>query len=226
MWIGAQLYQQPEFVEITIGHFDLSANLAYDVEVSYSSTLLDSADIAQLELKVSNDCGVTWTTLWSKQGQNLATVSGLYSGVIFAPKANEWLKGSVDLSSYTGDSGVIVRMEFTPDASTYMCAGIFMDDFVLTSGPVGIDQLSNALEGVFSLYPNPANGVLNIGYEQLQMQSGEIEIINYLGKVVQRETLPAYTDKSQINISNLAGGVYFVRLLIGDYSSTQKLIIE
>ena len=144
MWIGAQFYKQPEFIEITIGYLDLSSYVDCAFEFSYASQLLQSTSTVKLEFKASNDCGLTWTSVWSKQGDSLATVSGLYSGTIYSPDSSDWSREIIDLSAYNGDPDVIVRMEFTPDVSDYTCAGIFMDDFELTFSS-GINKINNLI---------------------------------------------------------------------------------
>jgi hypothetical protein len=223
MWIGAQFYSQPEFVEITIGKLDLSSIIASNFEFSYSSQLLQNSSNVKLEFKVSNDCGLTWSSVWLKQGAALANVSGLYSGIIFTPEPGDWSREIIDLSNYDGDDNVIIRMEFTPDPTTYTNAGIFMDDFLLSSA-AGLSDLNS--QTAFSLHPNPAKELLNIVCGSVQKQKGEIEILNSLGMVVQRNMLAANTNKSLLDISKLSNGVYFVKLIVGSSSSVQKLIIE
>jgi len=106
---------------------------------------------------------------------------------------------------------------------------------------LNVADIAEDYSGVETLiYPNPAQNIVRISnpinstinveiYDALGIQvAAQVLVPNQTinRKVVQRETLPAYTDKSQINISNLAGGVYFVRFVSGGFNSTQKLIIE
>ena len=223
MWIGAQFYKQPEFIEITIGYLDLSTYVNCAFEFSYASKLLLSTSTVKLEFKVSNDCGTTWESVWSKQGQSLATVSGLYSGSIYSPDSADWSREVIDLSAYNGDPNVIIRMEFTPDVSDYTCAGIFMDDFELTFAS-GIDKVNN--DRKISLYPNPASDNLIISCDKLIEQTGEIEIINYLGALVKTSTIQSNTNNAQLNIHDLAAGMYIVKLKLGNSTYSEKLIIE
>jgi hypothetical protein len=223
MWIGAQFYKQPEFIEITIGYLDLSSYVDCAFEFSYASQLLQSTSTVKLEFKASNDCGLTWTSVWSKQGDSLATVSGLYSGTIYSPDSSDWSREVIDLSAYNGDPDVIVRMEFTPDVSDYTCAGIFMDDFNLTFSS-GINKIRS--QGMISLYPNPASGNLNISYDKFIDKAGNIEIINYLGELVKSSTIQSNVNSTQLNIADLAAGLYIVKLRIGNSTYNEKLIIE
>lgn len=68
-----------------------------------------------------------------------------------------------------------------------------------------------------SVYPNPAKDVVNINAKNMTA----IEIYNLVGqKVLAPKT------GSQINISNLAKGVYMVKVMTGDKPQTVKLIKE
>ena len=68
-----------------------------------------------------------------------------------------------------------------------------------------------------SIYPNPATTVLNVVAEGYNT----IEVINLLGQTVY--TCNA-TNNTQINVSNLRNGVYFVRVNGEKGTTTQKFI--
>jgi len=226
MWIGAQFYMQPEFIEITVGYLDLSLNSGHNFEFSYASQLLQSSSNVKLEFKASNDCGVTWTSVWSKQGSTLPTVSGLYSGAIFSPTPGDWSREIIDLSSYDGDNDVIIRMEFTPDPSASTCAGIFMDDWELTHSNITNSNSINNNERLISIYPNPSNNILNITFNEQVNKEGKIEILNSLGEIVSIVNVDVNSNKILININDLSSGIYIVKLKSGNISYTEKLIIE
>ncbi|MBQ5571935.1 MAG: T9SS type A sorting domain-containing protein, partial [Bacteroidales bacterium] len=58
-----------------------------------------------------------------------------------------------------------------------------------------------------SIFPNPANDILNITSSE---QISEIEIVNALGQVVRRMEVNA--DNAVCDVENLSSGVYVVRL--------------
>jgi len=72
-----------------------------------------------------------------------------------------------------------------------------------------------------SIYPNPTNSFINIDDEKKQFQNATIEIKNYLGQIV--FTTP-FT--SQINLSNLSVGMYFLTIQDKSSSKTVKIIKE
>ncbi len=80
----------------------LTFDLAYQVFTGYSDTL---------GVRVSTDCGNTFTTIWSKGGGTLSTAGS--GGNNFIPTAGQWRTETLDLSSYFGMSGVILEFQNT-----------------------------------------------------------------------------------------------------------------
>jgi hypothetical protein len=81
----------------------------------------------------------------------------------------------------------------------------------------GINEENN-LFPVFSVYPNPNNGDFNIEV------SGELDftLVNGLGDVIQTGKLQS--GKTQINISDLATGMYIVKLSKGQQTQFTRII--
>jgi hypothetical protein len=64
-------------------------------------------------------------------------------------------------------------------------------------------------ENLFSVYPNPANNLLNISFSEDQNLKQQIQILNSIGVLVNEVLV---TSSTQINVSELANGLYLVRL--------------
>ena len=81
--------------------------------------------------------------------------------------------------------------------------------------PVGIDET----EASFSIYPNPANTVLNINcnsdYSYMLLNSMGQTVANGNGR-----------EMTQINVSDLAKGVYFLRLTSGTQVRIEKVVVK
>ncbi len=73
----------------------------------------------------------------------------------------------------------------------------------------------------FSIYPNPANGVVNLVAPRGEKFS--VEVYNVLGRRVLSTELE---DSKQINVQNFQSGVYLVKFAQGRQSYTRKLIIK
>ena len=83
---------------------------------------------------------------------------------------------------------------------------------------VSIDQ---AEEGTISLYPNPANNVLNIALQGTEVN--EAVVIDIYGKTVARTAVAE--GNNTLNISALPAGMYFVQLrAAGSVKATQKIV--
>lgn len=59
----------------------------------------------------------------------------------------------------------------------------------------------------FSVYPNPTQNYLNISSDVNTM---DVEIVNYLGQIVYSKTI--YMSHQQLDISNLRSGLYFIKV--------------
>ena len=86
---------------------------------------------------------------------------------------------------------------------------------------VGVTDIYTANNHV-NFYPNPTADLLNI--ELNKAQNGTISITDVDGKVVLRKDLTAKNTK--INVSNLAKGLYLIKINIDGQTLTNKLIIK
>ncbi|MCW3103352.1 MAG: hypothetical protein JWO09_1792 [Bacteroidetes bacterium] len=78
------------------------------------------------------------------------------------------------------------------------------------------------------VYPNPASNVINISVGNANFSALTISIVDIQGKEVYNETdknVSAEYNK-QINIENLAKGVYYIKMNTGSDSKVQKLIVH
>jgi endo-1,3(4)-beta-glucanase len=73
------------------------------------------------------------------------------------------------------------------------------------------------LDAAVTLYPNPATGVAHIKSSE---PVSKVEMYSILGNKVLETT------GSDINVENLAGGVYMVRIQVGNKSVVKKLVIK
>lgn len=76
-----------------------------------------------------------------------------------------------------------------------------------TQTPLSDTDLSSTAS-IFYLYPNPTTETLTIKISDNQNFKGQIKIFNTLGSLVKETELPK---TRQINISELANGIYFIR---------------
>ena len=84
---------------------------------------------------------------------------------------------------------------------------------------VGIE---NWLLSSISLYPNPAKDVINVQCTMNNVQIESIEVFDVYGKLLQ--TVSMTPETTSINISNLAAGMYFVRVTTEQGAVTKPFV--
>ena len=72
------------------------------------------------------------------------------------------------------------------------------------------------------IYPNPTHG--QFFYELDNIENASLQIMDAGGKLVRN--IDKLEHKGEINLSDYAKGVYFIRLTKDSSTSVQKLIIE
>ena len=80
--------------------------------------------------------------------------------------------------------------------------------------------VNNYLLNSISLYPNPANDVINVQCTMYNVQL--VEVIDVYGKVI--NTINVIDTPAQINVSTLASGMYFVRVTTEEGVATKSFV--
>ncbi len=85
------------------------------------------------------------------------------------------------------------------------------------------NELTNSASS-FKIYPNPSSTNITIRQVDRNLKTGTINFINIFGKTV--KTSPFMENQTQIEVSDLPNGVYFIKIISdkGDYLHTQKII--
>ena len=148
-----------------------------------------------------------YAVLVSTTGTNTADFTHtIYSGT--AAQASYYLK-SFDLSAFAGQNIYIAFRH-------YNCTDVYwmlIDDLQVIAGQHA--GISNVADANVELYPNPVANVLNIQAEGVQ----EVSVIDVNGRTIMTEK-----NVSTINMSNLANGVYYVRVITNNGVATQKIV--
>jgi hypothetical protein len=99
--------------ELIMPPVNLGASPYLTFDVSYAQyTLTPTPDDDKLEIFVSDDCGVNWTSVWMKSGSTLKTAGPITPA--FTPTlASQWRKESVSLKGFSGD--ILVKFVATSD---------------------------------------------------------------------------------------------------------------
>ncbi len=187
---------------ITSPCYDLSGQTSATFDFSYH--MFGAADMGSIALEVSNDNGVTWTSVWSQTGN----------------QGNSWLTQSVNLSTYTGGG---IQLRFNRVTGSTWQADIAIDNINLTTsgtarGDIATDFSENDSIFDFTVYPNPVRGDVLYIKTQSSLQ-GQYTIVNMAGQTIDKGALT-----NEINVRNLESGLYFINVNTGDTVVTKKFI--
>jgi hypothetical protein len=73
-----------------------------------------------------------------------------------------------------------------------------------------------------TIYPNPNLGQFTIQLSAVPVNAVTVEIVNSLGQVVDGFTMT--TTSKQVDLGNLAGGIYMVRVINGNNVSLHRVV--
>jgi len=200
------------YIDLT---YATSAQLDFDLaKAQYSTTFTDA-----FRVDVSIDCGATFTQIYYKEGLDLSTVSGYITTLWTPNSASDWRTEMVDLAPYLGEN---VQFRFV-NINGYGNS-TFIDN-INVSGVLGVAK--EELNGI-KMYPNPANSEVFINFKNVSLTDASITLFNSLGQRLQfiSETEMAGKSQAILNVSGLASGVYFVKIKMGENTSTKKLIVQ
>lgn len=98
--------------------------------------------------------------------------------------------------------------------------------------PIGIKSISSEVPASFNLeqnYPNPFNPVTNIRFDVSKSSNIKIVIFDVLGReiaVLADEKFNPGKYEVNWNASNMSSGIYFYKLIAGDFAVTKKMILN
>jgi hypothetical protein len=106
----------------------------------------------------------------------------------------------------------------SPDNSIILTHG-FQQQLIITT----VEETLEALVKV-TVFPNPASDIVNIEFEE--PVDGEITLflLNSQGKLIKTEVIEATTVNKQINLLDLPGGIYYLKLVKGKLSNVYKVV--
>ncbi|WP_317899314.1 Omp28-related outer membrane protein [Aurantibacillus circumpalustris] len=191
-------------------------------DLAYAQRNSNSNDV--LEVFASDNCGATWTAVYSAQGINLSTVSSPIPTAYQPTPTNpqEWRTESITLPGFNKPN-VLVKFVVTNDNGN----NLYLDNVNLSqSAPtsVGISN-ANASENFVTLYPNPTNGITNVTITSKKAGEARVFVTNTLGQVVsfKNASLTEGSNNIKFDMSTFAVGIYNVAISTEEGSVVKKL---
>ena len=180
---------------------------------------LQSASIDRFRVYSSIDCGITWTLIYQRAGVQMET--GNLGTTNFIPNSGQWKKHTVSLNNYVGKRNLLLRFDVVTDLG----GNVYFDNMNIgsISSVNGADNMDE-----FTLYPNPASKSTTVSFTSKEAGELGISVIDVSGKqvlVYPTRQIEAGRQETELNISELASGVYFVVTELNGQKTTRKLLI-
>ena len=173
----------------------------------------------KIEAQVSTDCGLTWSTIYNKQGAVRSTVAG-YQTTVYTPTAtSQWRHETVSMNSFIGQQNVFVRFRATSDYGN----NCYIDNINITFA-VGVNETT--LSQHVTLYPNPTEGKIYLDINFDKAKDLKVEIFNLVGEKVNGfEFNNTIGGIYPVDLSKMANGSYVVKISTGDEMMVKPLQI-
>lgn len=148
-----------------------------------------------------------------------------HSGLPGAP--DYWMTFSgTSLSDWTMNSGISTELtnndwfgcSYTGVDSLWN--PLFVPENPVSASALGIKDISQSIE--FSIFPNPANQILNISFDKLS--DAQIIITNIYGQVVYSELVSQATGLIEIKTGNLKSDMYELEIITKDITKSKKFV--
>lgn len=170
-----------------------------------------------LEVLVSKDCGITYTSLYKKWGAELITTATENTDP-FKPNLNEWRLDSVNLSDYINAGKVLLAFKNTTGNEN----NIYLDDINLKTEIIN----SNLKTAGFLVVPNPARDNITIQFFPNPAKLKSIQLYNLMGQKLAENIITTGQGSAaySFNVQLLPTGAYFVRAVFEDKMLVKKFI--
>ncbi|MEY4886953.1 MAG: hypothetical protein RL767_424 [Bacteroidota bacterium] len=171
-----------------------------------------------LKVFVSSNCGSTWTNVFDKSGTALATAANSTSR--FFPQPTQWYPNTISLSQFAGQE-LIVKFE----CNSAYGNNLWLDNFWINTAALGEDEIQSVQA---KLYPNPARDAVKVSLQVSEAGDALVEVINLNGQtvIVQTASVEAGMQSIDLNVADLANGVYTVKIALNDRVETLRFTVQ
>ena len=231
----------PEIVTATSKTFTgLTAGTAYTVEVRAVCASSQSAWVST-SFTTQNESGITAPTVNTLAATEVTHEAATLNGTITAGSEAITAQGFMYKASSAADWTTVAATGTTLTATVNnltaetayeykafaTTASGTVEGEVINFTTLAASGLADAESGAIKamIYPNPAKDKATLSLTGLTANA-KIIVSDLQGRIIQTEDLQAGTETYELNTSNYASGVYYIRILCGNNSNTQKLIVE
>ncbi|TDE15714.1 T9SS type A sorting domain-containing protein [Dyadobacter psychrotolerans] len=196
-----------------------SAFVSFQVAAaSYTSTSTQNNVWDTLQVLISTDCGLTYTSLYKKWGSTLITRSGT-TRTAFVPGPTEWRKEEINIGSFINSGNVLIA--FLNIAGNEN--DLYLDDINIRTVTVN----PNLKEEGFLVTPNPTDGAISVQFYPHPAGLKGIYIYNSSGQLVEQRLTTngvVSTNVYDFTLNSASAGLYIVRAVFEDKVLTKKFV--
>ncbi len=142
---------------------------------------------------------------------------------------NTWQVVTFDISNLTADFSQLWFRTNRTSSDQGGTTFFLMDSLCIADNgaSVGVAAHQEGLAPALTLYPNPTNGVLHVGFNG-GAEPSYLEIFNAMGQQVLFQEVEPTTNKEQIalQLGHLVNGIYTLRLSSRSGQSFQKFVLQ
>ena len=140
------------------------------------------------------------------------------------PAQETWTNHKIALTDFTGLTATSNVSQLIFSAIPAGGTTFYIDNLYFSKAPT--NSVSEAYFSSFNVYPNPANEKLTIAASTNGVNINTISLINIQGQTLNTQEVNSTIANSSMNVSNLASGVYFVKVSTVQGTHTERVIIK
>ncbi len=186
-------------------------------QVAYTPTGFGGPYGDTLEVLASVDCGFSYTSIYKKTKQALATAPPIFSA--FTPTQSQWRMETVPLNNFAGNTNVILKFRHTTGYEN----NLYLDD-IRVSGVLGIKEVSD--HAALTVFPNPTTGLLTIQAEKYNGKEVTASVKNALGQEILLQKTKLQGNNLPLDLRGNPAGLYIIQLAIGNEILTRKVVLS
>jgi len=201
-----------ELISSPIDLSDVNSSEGVTLSFRYAYRKRVSANDDFMKVYITNDCGDNWSLRKTMHGSSLSNATATAA---WTPVAADW--ETVHMTNVTTTYWVDnfrFKFRFEGDGGN----NIYLDDINMYAGDpsepivLGINeeaQFQNA-----TVYPNPADGEVNVRFSAPTGQKVVVAVVDLMGNTLQQHTINAVEGNNLVLISTetLASGMYLIQL--------------
>ena len=194
--------------ELMLPPVDYSGNEAPILDFVYAHSQKAANDSDTMRILASTDCGNSWTKIFERSGNSLASVFTT-TNTTFIPEPHQWRQESITLNNFNSPTLLLKFVGVYGGGNN-----LYLDDINLRQPTsVGIKEEKSAGLSA-TLFPNPSSGNVQFAVTSPLKTGAVIRVSNNLGQLVSERTVQLSEGQNSfvLDLQNEASGIYHVSL--------------